>query len=36
MKEFITALGALMIAFGAAKLILFLIQRRKEDTYGNE
>lgn len=30
MKEFIAALGALLIIFGLAKLIIAIIQKRKE------
>lgn len=30
MKEFLMALGALLIAFGLVKLIMALVQRRKE------
>lgn len=30
MKEFLAALGLLLIAFGAVKLILATVQKRKE------
>jgi len=36
MKEFLTALGVLLIAFGTVKLVLALCQRRKEETDGHE
>lgn len=36
MKEFLTALGLMMIAFGAAKLVLAIVQRRKERNDGCE
>ncbi len=36
MKEFLTALGVLLIAFGAVKLVLALCWRRKEKTDGRE
>jgi len=36
MKEFLTALGVLLIAFGAVKLVLALRQRRKEKMNGRE
>lgn len=36
MKEFLTALGVLMIAFGAVKLVLALVQKRKEDEHGHQ
>lgn len=36
MKEFLTALGMLMIVFGAVKLVLALVQRRKERNDGRE
>lgn len=31
MKQFLTALGLLLIAFGVVKLVIALIQRRKID-----
>ena len=31
MKQFLTALGLLLIAFGVVKLVIALIQRRKGD-----
>lgn len=31
MKQFLTALGLLLIAFGLVKLVIALIQRRKSD-----
>ena len=31
MKQFLTALGLLLIAFGVVKLVIALIQRRKSD-----
>ena len=34
MKNFLFALGALLIAFGVVKFILALIQRRKERRNG--
>lgn len=36
MKEFLAALGLLLIAFGAVKLILAMVQRRKEQNDGRE
>lgn len=36
MKEFLTALGVLLIAFGAVKLVLAAVQRRKEQNDGRE
>lgn len=36
MKEFLTALGALLIAFGVVKLVIAVIQRRKENAHGRE
>jgi len=36
MKEFLTALGVLLIAFGVVKLVLALCQRRKEKIDGRE
>lgn len=36
MKEFLRALGALLIAFGTVKLLLALLLRRKERMNGHE
>lgn len=36
MKEFLTALGVLLIVLGAVKLILAIVQRRKEQNYGRK
>jgi len=33
-KRFLTALGALLVAFGAVKLVLALCQRRREKMDG--
>lgn len=36
MKEFLTALGLLLVTFGAVKLILATVQRRKEKDHGRK
>lgn len=36
MKEFLSALGLLLIAFGAAKLVLAILQRRRERNNGGK
>lgn len=36
MKEFLTVLGLMLIAFGAAKLVLATVQKRKEQNHGRE
>ena len=35
MKEFLHALGAMMLAFGAAKLVLAAYRKRREDANGH-
>lgn len=34
MKEFLIALGGILIAFGIAKLIVFFVQKRRENKNG--
>lgn len=36
MKEFLTALGFMLIAFGAVKLLAALMQKRREDSDGTQ
>lgn len=36
MKEFLSALGLLLIAFGAVKLVLAILQRRREQNNGGK
>lgn len=36
MKEFLSALGLLLIAFGAVKLVLAAVQWRKEQNNGRK
>lgn len=36
MKEFLSALGLLLIAFGAVKLVLAILQRRRERNNGGK
>lgn len=36
MKEFLSALGLLLIAFGAVKFVLAIVQRRRERDNGRK
>lgn len=36
MKEFLSALGLMLIAFGAVKLVLAILQRRRERNNGGK